>query len=242
VTSDPVEQTSAATSPAEAWLSVCDELLWAFNHALSNRLAALTSITRILEYSDTGLDPLLSALSSEIGSLEKTLALLRLLPRSPTAVHEPVRLEDLLPEVVSLHRLQTEFRDLDYGIDAQPDTTPIWVEPSRLTHTLLLLLAAASGVACRNGGSAVAIGYTGDDRYVRLVIGTPPSTEGPGPSDSPQVDGPPLKGEVVRELVVRLGGELVEASCGDDPRSGVRFELLLPTLLSVRAREREGDR
>jgi hypothetical protein len=57
-----IDPTDSLTSPTEAWLSVCDDLLWAFNHALSNRLAALTSITRILEYSDTGLDPLLSAL------------------------------------------------------------------------------------------------------------------------------------------------------------------------------------
>jgi hypothetical protein len=224
----------APPSPAEVWLSVCNDLLWGFNHALSNRLAALTSIVRILEHSDTGLDPLLGVLSEEIGNLERTLSLLRLLPQNPAEAPEAVLLQDLIPPLLELHRLQNDGRDLEFDLDLDSTTFPVWVEPSALSHAILLLLAATSRAARRAGSTAVSIRYHGNERSVALAIATLPS-EGNG--ELGEDSWMPIDTRVVERLLDPTGGELVKEYGAGDPREGARFELRLPTLLEVRERE-----
>jgi hypothetical protein len=221
---DPIADTGI-----DAWLAVSDDLLWGFNHALSNRLAAISSITRILEYSDTGLDPLLAALSEEIETLERTLKLLRLVPRSPRSTAEPVLLNELVPEVVRLHGVRSDATDLRMETYFDDGLQPVWVDPARLSHALLIVFAAVSRFAYRSGERAIAV-RAGSTAELATIGFTTPSGVG-APSLSASFD--PAEVAMVRRLIAEGGGELRDAE-SDPP--GV--ELRLPTLLAVRERER----
>ncbi len=223
------QQTGGATN---AWLAVCDDLLWGFNHALSNRLAAITSITRILEYSDTGLEPLLSALSDEIVTLERTLNLLRLVPRNPHGMEEPVILSDLLPDVLRLHQVRGEVNELTFDLHFNGETQPVWLEPARLTHALLLAFGAVSRAAKAVGATSVHTHVGSTDAAVMIEIG---SAAGDGRVATGEffTDG---EAEMMRMLMGESGGEFEEGN-GD---GGSHLVLRLPTLLAVRQRERAG--
>jgi hypothetical protein len=229
-------------SESEAWLAVSDELLWGINHALSNRLAALISLVRILEHSETGLDPLLDVLRREVDTLERTISLLRLLPRNAGELPEPVRLVELLPDVLALHRLQSEIRDLDFQLHEQPDLQPVWIEPATLAHALLLLLSAATRIARRARQSSISIWCRGDSEWVELIIESPPSPTGePLQVDATAQEWVPLDARVVERLLEGAGGRLAENHFSGDPARGVYFELRLPTLSAVRRRQAAGE-
>jgi hypothetical protein len=85
----------------------------------------------------------------------------------------------------------------------------------------------------------VVIRYGGDDNRVRLVIESPPGT---GTVESVDGSWKPMDARVVERLLAKAGEELVENRFAGDPRSGVRFEVCLPTLMAVRESERTGDR
>jgi hypothetical protein len=232
VSSPRPDHAPAATGAGDAWLSVCDELLWGFNHALSNRLAALTSLVRILEHSDTGLEPLLTVLSGEIGTLDRTLALLRLLPRNLDELAEPVRLQDVLPAVLELHRLQSDAREVEFLLDADEHCLPAWIQPSRLTHALLLLLARVSRATRQAEPTQAMIRCSGDDDEVRVVVDAAGARPDPA---SRERDGVLA---AIEGLVGHAGGEVREARIGGAAVGGLRWELRLPSLLAVRRRER----
>jgi hypothetical protein len=222
-------------SASNVWLAVCDDLLWGFNHALSNRLAAITSITRILEYSDTGLEPLLSALSDEIVTLERTLNLLRLVPRNPEGTEEPVMLGDLLPEIVRLHQVRGDVGELAFDLQFHGEAQPVWLEPARLTHALLLALGAVSRTAATAGETSVDIRVDSTDAAVSIEIdagGRDVVTHSTGNIFAPG------EAELVRVLIGNAGGELEEGVAEDSGRIRAAVLLRLPTLLAVRERER----
>jgi hypothetical protein len=219
-------------SASNVWLAVCDDLLWGFNHALSNRLAAITSITRILEYSDTGLEPLLSALSDEIVTLERTLNLLRLVPRNPNGTEEPVILDDLLPEVLRLHQVRGDLLDLVFDLKFEGEAQPVWLEPARLTHALLVALGTFSRAAMAAGDKSVEVRVSSSESAV--VIELRAHGQGVANRSSGTIFTPDEAG-LMRLLIGGAGGNLEE---GADDRG--RFIVLrLPTLLAVRERERD---
>lgn len=221
-----------ANAGTDAWLTVSDDLLWGFNHALSNRLAAISSITRILEYSDTGLDPLLSALSDEIVTLEETLKLLRLVPRSPRSTAEPVLLNELVPEVVRLHGVRSDSTDLRVESRFDEGLQPVWVHPARLSHALLIVLAAVSRHASRPGARVISVS-AGSGEEVATIHFTIPSSPEPLSLDASFA---PAEIAMIGRLVGEGGGDFRDAG---SERPGV--EIRIPTLLAVRKRERERD-
>ncbi|CAN5677517.1 hypothetical protein BH23GEM3_BH23GEM3_05200 [soil metagenome] len=240
----PSEAPEAPVPPipvADAWLGVSDDLLWGINHALSNRLAAVAAVVRILQFSDTGLDPLFSVLGQEITNLEKTIALLRLLPRNPDEQPEPVHLTDTLTSVLALHRLQSDGRDLEYEVDAAPDVLPVWIEPSTLAHALLLLLSSAARIAERAGNTSISVTCRGDEDWATLAIESPPPQPGAGEAEESEWDDSwkPVDARVVEVLLEGAGGELMESRFAGDPARGVCYRMRLPTLLAVR-RTRNG--
>jgi hypothetical protein len=220
---------------AETWLTVSDDLLWGFSHALSNRLAAISSITKIIEYSDTGLDPLLSALSGEIATLDRTLALLRLIPRNPDGTPEPLRLADLLPELLEVHRLRGEMRELHLGLREEGEALPVWAEPARLGHALLMLLDVGTRAAIAAGADALHVALSGDE--VHTLVRFELSVEGEAEGRDAEMRMTPVERRVVTELLQESGGELLPAT---DSESGLPIELRIPTLPEVRRREAEG--
>jgi C4-dicarboxylate-specific signal transduction histidine kinase len=213
-------------------LTVSDDLLWGFSHALSNRLAAISSITKIIEYSDTGLDPLLSALSDEISTLDRTLALLRLIPRNPDGTPEPVNLSELLPELLEVHRLRGEMREFRVTLREDGEALPVWAEPARLGHALLLLLDAVTRSARPTGDQELDVALTGDEVYAIVRLELRGADGGAGNEGKPLS---PVETGVVRELLEESGGEL--CADGDSVDGGFRFEVRIPTLPEVRRRE-----
>lgn len=219
---------------ASVWLSVSDDLLWGFNHELSNRLAAITSIAKILEHSDTGLDPLLSVLTGEIQTLENTLDLLRLIPRNPDGVPEPLLLEDIIPEAVRLSEMRGDFRDFGYETAFEGDAQPVWMEYASLVHALLISLGTVSRATREAGGGRVVIRV--DSAPERVIVRVRPAGVA-GESSTPGEHVATREVELGRSLVVPYGG------CFDVEEKGEGVRLELPTLLAVReARERSGGR
>lgn len=226
-----ISEDPLADAGTDAWLTVSDDLLWGFNHALSNRLAAISSITRILEYSDTGLDPLLSALSDEIATLEETLKMLRLVPRSPRSTAEPVLLNELVPEVVRLHDVRSDSTDSRVESRFDEGLQPVWVHPDRLSHALLIVLAAVSRRASRSGARVIAVSAGSGEEVATIHFSIPSSPE----PLSLDVWFAPAEIAMVGRLVGEGGGDFRDAG---SERPGV--EIRLPTLLAVRKRERDG--
>jgi hypothetical protein len=212
------------------WLRISDDLLWGFNHELSNRLAAVNSIARIIEYSDTGLDPLLTALAEEIHKLERSLALLRLVPRDPEAVDEPVVIASYLEDLLDAHRLRADYRDLSVRVDLTPDLMPLWIEPHRLGHLLLAALAIVSRAWLEGGSQGeMILEVTGDDREIRVGIGLlrDAAAGGLGGGDSPE--------RALLDVLTREARGSVEEVTSS---TGRQLVIRLPTLLAARERGR----
>lgn len=221
----------------DAWLSVSDSLLHGVNHALSNRLAALGAVARILESGYPGRDPLIEMLIGEVGQIENVAGLLHLLPRDRGADAEPIHLPDLLGGAIALHRLQGPLRDTRYEVEEDPATLPVWAERWALVHALLMLMSAAARAAQLRGGQTVLVRYSGDETFVSLSV------------EAPLMEGEAeLAGSRPEELLdpVDLGAvaALLKPSDGvlmadEDPGGScaARFEIRLPTLVEARRRE-----
>jgi hypothetical protein len=217
---------------ADLWLSVSDDLIRGLTHALNNRFAAIASLARLVSDDGTGASPLLAALSKEIDTLERSLRLLRWLPSNPKESAEPVRLRDLMPEILELHRLSGVALDLEFDVRSDGDTPALWVEPVRLAHALLLLLNVASRLALANQTPVVQIRVSGDDEVVSVVLGASLAAR----ADRGVPACTPLEVQLVRLLLGSAGGELVEGDAVANLGSG-QITLRLPTLLAIRKRE-----
>jgi hypothetical protein len=212
--------TPGASEVDAAWLVLAEELVLAVNHALANRMAALMSLVRVLEYGDSASQPLLPVLQQEVERLERTTALLRILPREPAAPPEPVRLVDVVPDAIGLHALRSDARDLDIRADLQPDLPPVWGEPVAISHAVLAMLDAVT--RHRSADQPVDVSAAVEDDAVEFLV------------EGGSVDHGRFNTAVVAELVRRAGGLLKP----DEERRRVGALIArFPTLESVRRRE-----
>jgi signal transduction histidine kinase len=225
---EPSPPPAATAAAAEAWLGVADELLAAVNHALSNRVAALISLARVLEYGDAAGNPLLVVLQQEVERLEQTTRLLRLLPREAHDQPEPVRLADVLPDVLALHRLRSDARDVKFEVRESSDPAPAWVSPGLLSHALLMVLDAATRASLRATAASVPVTVYGDADIVAVVVELP-AEAGLAAEETTLLAS-------VGEMLRQAGGELAAGvpNAGAGP---ARIEVRLPTLAAVRKRE-----
>ena len=221
----------------DAWLNVSDSLLHGVNHALSNRLAALGAIARILEHSDATRDPLIEILIGELGQIENVAGLLHLLPRDQRADAEPIHLPDLLGDTIALHRLQGPLRDTRYEVEESSTTLPVWAKRWTLIHSLLMLLNAAARAAQIRGDQSVVVRYGGDEAFVSLTVEAPLMAE-----DSQRTGSHPE--ELLNAVDVGAVAALLKISDGvliaeEEPGGSyaARFEVRLPTLVEARRRE-----
>ncbi len=159
------DSSAAEDRAAAAWLAVCDDILAGLTHALNNRLAALSSVTRMIEYGDLSL---ISTLVQEMEELEGTIQLLRTLPSTAEDGAEPVHLGDGLRTVVELQRLRRETRDLHYRLEIDPSTPPVVADPVLLTRALLLVLAEVADHALKTETLEILIATEAADSSVLL--------------------------------------------------------------------------
>jgi|GEM_PF-5688718 len=217
------QASSSAAEVDAAWLVLAEELVLAVNHALANRMAALISLVRVLEYGDSATQPLLPVLQQEVERLERTTALLRILPREPGAPREPVRLVDVIPDAIGLHILRGDARDLEIRSDVDADLPPVWGEPVAISHAVLAMLDALT--TRRGDGEPIRISATVQHDTVGLLVGGGTADHGG------------IGREVVAELVRRAGGTL---DPGDDAGEAGVLLARFPTLASIRREEAGG--
>lgn len=203
---------------APEWLAVYDDVLLGLNHALNNRMAAIGSLASLLEFGEET-DSLLDNLIGEISALESTVELLGRLPAPPDEELEPIRLEDLVPRALELHRLRRDTRDLDYRFTSDVALPPAFAAPAPLTRVLLLVLGDVAN-AVRDGRAGqvdLHAGMSGEDLVLSIRAEA---------GDAPVSIPPSGRLEAASALVEALGGrfDLREQPGGN----GGGVDLILP--------------
>ena len=221
--------------------AVSDSLLRGLTHTLSNRATTLGAVANLLDSDEVTADELVRALTREAERLEEIVRLLRMLPSDRSGTAEPMRLPELLAEVVALHEHHCELRDVPCRLVAGVDVPPVWIERSTLTHALLVLLTAAKRDALAAGGGALSVRCSGDHARVSVLVEAHAGGR-TNPVSRRTPLGEPLDVGTLRELLAEVGAELVVTQCGADGRDGGRYELRLPTLVEVRRRERAQEK
>jgi hypothetical protein len=218
----------ATPGSRDAWLLLSDNLLWAINHALNNRLAALGSLVRVMEANAAAEDPLLTMLGQEVERLDAVLRLLRIMPRDPMEEPEPMGLAEVLPDVLSLHGTPHNAVPVRYEPAEAEAVQPVLTARSNLVRALLLLLAGAGRVTRDAPSGEVRLRFRDDGDEVVLVVESRPAQ---GSGEGGAADGGAAL-QAVESLLMAAGARLVQGE-------GV-VEVCLPSLRGARRREREG--
>ncbi len=218
----------------DQWLRVSEKVLKGLNHQLTNRIASLEAIVGIFRDGEPFEPEVLTALSDDVARLNHLLQLFRCMPAEPFAGAEPVRLQDIVPQVLELHGHHADLRDIAVEVDADDETHPLLVRPSALLRCLLVVLESGAGNALRSGNAdPLRLAYTGDAAMVRLVL------EAPQPSGQTIFAGEGSLLHAVRQALAHAFAE-VDVTVVDAPQGErIRYELRLPTLREARRRERE---
>ncbi|HEX5972195.1 MAG TPA: hypothetical protein VFY85_09725 [Gemmatimonadaceae bacterium] len=196
---------------AAQWAELSDALLAGLVHMLNNRVTALSVCAELAALGD---DEMIAGgvLTSELQRLQHASALLGLLP---SRAHQPEALElrPVLDDAIALHshHPRTRLVPCDVGVEGQmqPVRAPRWA----LLRLLLVLVDAVKATASVEGRPA-GLRLSSDERAARLHLRTPG-------------DGGPY-GAAMATL---CGGALA--------RQGDELVLTMPTLRSLRERERD---
>jgi hypothetical protein len=220
-------QDEAPTSPpaqdgVEEWLDLVDHALQGLHHALNNRIGSLSAVVELYQLGDLpdggqGFENLAADLT-RLGDCNRVL---RLLPRDAVVGEEPLILDDVLADVLAIHRFLHDVRDLPVTIVPTRYVEPVRVERWALVRVLTLLLADAKRLAKAQNTSVRAVTES-DEQWVRVdfrVVGSQLEAV-PAPARGPYA-----------ELVAKgFGGQVTR-------RAGA-VELRLPTLKARRVADR----
>lgn len=213
----------------DQWLRVNEKVLKGLNHQLVNRLAALEAVTHLFEPGEVTDTQLVQTMAREVERLATLLRLYRLLPAEPTALAEPVRIQDIVPSVLELHTYHADLKGVACLLGDTNDADPVCVRPSALLRSLLVLLESAAGHSSRTGsGLPIVLAYHGTSTEVTLTIEAPsPNTDGLFAGSGSLID-------AVRSALAHAGGTVHATR---DSREGlplITYRLTLPTLSEAR--------
>lgn len=218
----------------DQWLRVSEKVLKGLNHQLTNRVASLEAVVGIFQDGEPFEPEMFVALAQEVTRLNQLLQLFRCMPAEPFASAEPVRLQDIVPQVLELHGHHSDLRGIAVDVDADFETHPLLVRPSALLRCLLVVLEAGAGNALRAGTSApLRMAYSGDATWVRVVI------EAPQPEGQPIFTGEGSLVHAVRSALAHASAEVGVTVINAQAGERIIYELRLPTLAESRRRERE---
>lgn len=213
----------------DQWLRVNEKVLKGLNHQLTNRLAALDAVTQLFEPGQTADPQLVSTMAREVERVGTLLRLYRMLPAEPTALPEPIRVQDIVPCVLELHTYHADLRGVACIMGDAGDPEPVCVRPSALLRSLLVLLESAAGHSYRTGGGLpIVLTYDGTPTTVSITI------EAPSPNADGLFAGSGSLIDAVRSALAHAGGKIV---AGRDSREGlplITYCLTFPTLSEVR--------
>ena len=206
----------------EEWLDLVDHALQGLHHALNNRIGSLSALVELYQLGDlpptgSGFDNL----AADLTRLSDCNRVIRLLPRDSIVGEEALILDDVLADVLAIHRYLHDARDLQVTIVPTRYVEPVRVERWALVRVLTLLLADAKRLA-KTCATSVRVVTESDEQWVRVEfrVGTPPVESVPESARGRHA-------EVVASL---FGGQVSR-------RAGV-VELRLPTLKARRAADR----
>jgi hypothetical protein len=198
------------TPGATEWLALTDELLAGLVHALNNRITAMSVC---VELAGLGDDQMLKdgMLAQEVGRLQRTGALLGLLPARGQP--EALEMAPVLDDVLAIHAHHPRTRDVDCTVDVRGTPPPVRVPRWALLRLLLVLVNEAKATAQVAEQRSVTLTLSGDARELRLQTRTRGSVNG-----------------YAAAMATLCGGTLQS--------DGVDAVLTLPGLAEVRLRER----
>jgi signal transduction histidine kinase len=216
----------------DQWLRVNEKVLKGLNHQLTNRVASIDGVVGVLEPGEPLDEQMLAALRGELQRLDTLLRLYRLLPAEPSVAPEPVRLQDVLSQVVELHTYHSDLRSVPCELIEDPDAEPVCVRPSALLRSLLVLLESAAGHARRSGSEApIVLRLMGRGAHVAIAV------EGPSPTTDALFSGGGSLVDAVRSSVAHVDGSIEATRGSTDAGPFIRYELTLPSLRETRRRE-----
>ena len=219
----------------DQWLRVNEKVLKGLNHQLTNRLAGLEAITHMLEPGTTTDSELVRMLVGEVERVGTLLRLYRMLPAEPTALPEPVRVQDIIPCVLELHTYHADLRGVTCLLGETSDPEPVCIRPSALLRSLLVLLESAAGHTSRTGsGLPIVLGYKGTPTVVTISI------EAPSPNADGLFAGSGSLIDAVRSALAHAGGSIFAARDSRDGHPIISYRLTLPTLSETRRRKLNG--
>lgn len=222
----------------DQWLRVSEKVVKGLNHQLTNRVASLEAVVALMGDDEEVPDlQLVATLAQEVKRLNHLLHLYRLMPAEPFVTTEPVRVQDVLQQVMELHAHHADLRGIPIEVDAAHDTPPVLVRPSALLRCLLVLLESAAGNALRSGANAVLhVSHGGDADEVHVQFEAPCS---PG-----QLlftgDGSLL--HAVNSGLAHAHGSATASLARETPYDRLTYRISLPTLAAARRAEQAAAR
>ena len=199
---------------ADQWLALSDALLAGLVHNLNNRVTALSVCAELAQLGD---EQMISdgMLGSEVSRLQRTAALLSLLPTRATGEPEALELGPVLDDALALHAHHPRMRGADCVVDASNAMQPVRAPRWALLRLLLLLVDAAKELAIAEARAA-AVRLTSNESTAVVRV----AARGDG-------------GPYGAEMAALCGGAL--------EREGGDLVLTLPSLFLLRQREKSGQ-
>ena len=203
----------------EEWVELVDQALQGLHHALDNRIGSISALVELHQLGDlpAGGEGFAN-LATELARLEDCNRMVRLLPQDAIAGEEALIVDDVLADVLAIHRYLRDAHDLQVTVAPAQSLEPVRVERWALVRVLALLLADAKRLA-KHAGTTVRAITESDDSWVCVAfqVGQPTVEETPGPS----------RGSYAALLAETFGGKV-------ERRAGIA-QLRLPALKSRRA-------
>ena len=214
----------------DQWLRVSEKVLKGLNHQLTSRVASLEAVAGLLDDEGAASDTLLRrSLAAEVTRLNQLLQLYRLMTAEPFVTTEPVRLQDVMPEVMELHAHHSDLRGIPIEVTSRGDVAPVLVRPSALLRCLLVLLESAAGNALRSGAdAALQLTWGGDAKRVFVRF------EAPVPTGQLVFTGDGSLVHAVQSTLAHAHGEATAEAVKGPSGDAIRYEVTLPTLVEAR--------
>jgi hypothetical protein len=152
---------------AAGWEQTREAVLRGLNHAMSNRVASLSGLTRILAPGAAEAGPVVAALQAEVERLEQLFNLYALLPAGTSSYVEPLELPRVLSAVAAMHEVRGDLDSPRCTVAADPDTRPIRGHRARVAHACLGVLGLAAH-ADRDAALEIGCSSSGADSIVRV--------------------------------------------------------------------------
>lgn len=220
----------------DQWLRVSEKVLKGLNLQFTDRVATLEALVAKLTDGTSSPDPaVVRSLGQETGRFNHLLQLFKVMTAEPFVITEPMRLQDVVPQVLDLHGHHTDLRKIPVDLRTQADVAPVLVRPSALLRCLLVLLESAAGNALRSGCPAqLQMTYGGDGTRVFVRF------EGPAPGGTLLFTGDGSLVHAVRTALAHAHGIADAEMTAGSPCARIRYEVVLPTLAEARRLESEG--